>query len=146
MDRGELFNAVTYTPVALSGTTRSDHGLSLPRDRRPIVFGGKCLSKLGENWQIGPHDKKELEKHCFIRFFPTATVRYWCLSANNSKKLLKRFGEAIGLPLALALGPHVSILTRLCKKKGLRRSSGTSPGPLQVASGGPPEAFRGPYG
>ena len=45
MDRDDLFRAVTYTHVALSGMKRSDHGLSLSRDRRSIVFGGSVDQK-----------------------------------------------------------------------------------------------------
>ena len=42
IDRDELFSAVTYTHVTSSGTKRSDHGLSLSRDRRSIVFDEHC--------------------------------------------------------------------------------------------------------
>ena len=42
MDRDKLFSVVTYSHVAFAGIKRSDHGLSLSRDRRSIVFGGQC--------------------------------------------------------------------------------------------------------
>ena len=59
---------VTYTHVTLSGTKRSDHGLSLSRDRRSIVFGGQCWLRLDEklkNWPVGPHDQKKSQKKVF---------------------------------------------------------------------------------
>ena len=91
MHQDELFNAVTYTHVNLSGTKRGYGGLSLSRE----IEGQSCLMDSADRGvmkidQFEPHDQKRATKKYLNRFLPHSDDA-GNLSADNSKNKFGNF-------------------------------------------------------